>query len=258
MFVCECCGKEYKFTSGLIKHKERCDKNGGGGGGAVAAAIVAPVIDDTVTDNAEDDITKSTFFTFPLTQLKPTANFSKEDLEMLEKRKQAKLKAIQQSRLEEKQRANSGGKSVIANGMKYTLQHNVSYDEAGNKHDNDAVHESSGNDEHHNAVFNIKYVRQPCSQNGANVIPNDAIGKSSGGGGGGGGGESAEGGLHSHAPRTISIIDNSDEMEESERILTLEKMTYLVLALIQQNTKLQKENSLLKTIISKIDPSKLE
>ena len=291
MFVCDC-GKDYKFSSGLNKHKERCSKIKS----IEHVDLISSSKEDSALKNVKDkvddecdDITKSTFFTFPLTQLKPTANFSKEDLEMLEKRKQARLKAIQQAQFEEKQRLAAAAadkqkrEMVIANGIKYT--HIGSYDDKGNKQVTQ-VHENIGNEEH-NAAFNIKYVRSSSSQNkqvidavaaAANeYCSGHGIGGSSGGCGGHdddssgerdviGGGAAATSASYSngttvytHPPRTISIVENhGDDMDESERIVTLEKMTYLVLALIQQNTKLQKENAIMKTIISKIDPSKLE
>jgi hypothetical protein len=273
MFTCEC-GKSYKFSTGLNNHKKKCSsvvkkeddmmmlgvqETGIAGGGC--------------DEDEEEDITKSTFFTFPLTQLKPTANFSKEDLEMLEKRKQERLKAIQQSRLEEKQRAaaaaskrendhrefNSVLKGVITGvGEELSSQDNL------------------GNEEH-NASINIKYVRtssqtkqvieavsaaanEYCESQGLgtnSTVGNKVNSESSAPVSFSSGGKT----VFNHPPRTISIIekDEGDEdMDESERIVTLEKMTYLVLALIQQNTKIQKENALLKVIISNIDPSTLE
>ena len=84
MFECAC-GKKYKYASGLNNHKEKC---GSGGGGAASSVSVA------AAGGGSDDITQSPFFTIPLTSFKPTANFTKEDLEMLEKRKQARLNAI--------------------------------------------------------------------------------------------------------------------------------------------------------------------
>ena len=274
MFTCEC-GKSYKFSTGLNNHKKKCSsvvkkeddmmmmlgvqETGIAGGGC--------------HEDEEEDITKSTFFTFPLTQLKPTANFSKEDLEMLEKRKQERLKAIQQSRLEEKQRAaaaaskrendhrefNSVLKGVITGvGEELSSQDNL------------------GNEEH-NASINIKYVRtssqtkqvieavsaaanEYCESQGLgtnSTVGNKVNSESTAPVSFSSGGKT----VFNHPPRTISIIekDEGDEdMDESERIVTLEKMTYLVLALIQQNTKIQKENALLKVIISNIDPSTLE
>lgn len=297
MFNCEC-GKAYKFASGLSKHKERCDGGGGGGDNKAATTSHCPpppppppsvVACGGVSDD-DDDITKSSFFTFPLTQLKPTANFSKEDLEMLEKRKQARLKAIQQSRIEEKQRNAAAAERKKREALNST---------SAGLYENSSSHfqENVGNEEH-NASINIKYVRtsqetrqvidavaaaanEYChnqglgrnNQNQNQIIEKDKSsidddGDDYGSAGGGGGSLAPATSVNSsgttvfhHPSRTISIIEKEagdDDMDESERIVTLEKMTYLVLALIQQNTKIQKENALLKAIISKIDPSKLE
>jgi hypothetical protein len=307
MFNCDC-GKAYKFASGLSKHKERCGGGGGGGGKTVTTSHCPPpsVVVDNVAgggggggrisddDGDDDDITKSSFFTFPLTQLKPTANFSKEDLEMLEKRKQARLKAIQQSRIEEKQR-----NAAAAERKKREALISTSAGLYENSSSSSHFQENIGNEEH-NASINIKYVRtsqetrqvidavaaaaneychnQGLGRNNHNSSMIEKDNKSSieddgddyGSAGGGGGGEalapatsvnSSGTTVFHHPSRTISIIEKDagdDDMDESERIVTLEKMTYLVLALIQQNTKIQKENALLKAIISKIDPSKLE
>ena len=80
MFECAC-GKTYKYASGLNNHKEKCGAAtaaaataGGGGAAAVAGGGAG---------GSDDDITQSPFFTVPLTSFKPTANFTKEDLEML-------------------------------------------------------------------------------------------------------------------------------------------------------------------------------
>lgn len=303
MFHCEC-GKAYKFASGLSKHKERCD---GGGNKAVTISDCPPPPPPSViacgvacggvglvSDDDDDDITKSSFFTFPLTQLKPTANFSKEDLEMLEKRKQARLKAIQQSRIEEKQR------NAAAAAEKKKREALISTSAGLYENSSSHFQENIGNEEH-NASINIKYVRtsqetrqvidavaaaanEYCqnqglgrnNQNQNQIIEKDNKNSNDIGGACVGGDEHNTGPVSAatstsvnssgttvfrHPSRTISIIEKEegdDDMDESERIVTLEKMTYLVLALIQQNTKIQKENALLKAIISKIDPSKLE
>lgn len=299
MFNCEC-GKAYKFASGLSKHKERCDSGGGDDNKATTSHCTPPPPPPVVAgaggggvevSDDDDDITKSSFFTFPLTQLKPTANFSKEDLEMLEKRKQARLKAIQQSRIEEKQRNAAAAEKKRREALIST---------SAGLYENSSSHfqENIGNEEH-NASINIKYVR--TSQETRQVIDavaaaaneychNQGLGRNNqnqnqiiekdnkssieddgddyGSAGGGGAALAPATSVNSsgttvfhHPSRTISIIEKEagdDDMDESERIVTLEKMTYLVLALIQQNTKIQKENALLKAIISKIDPSKLE
>jgi hypothetical protein len=273
MFTCEC-GKSYKFSTGLNNHKKKC--------------VVVKKEDDMMilgvqetgivgsgSEEDEDDITKSTFFTFPLTQLKPTANFSKEDLEMLEKRKQERLKAIQQSRLEEKQRA-----AAAAAANKRENEHrefnSVLKGVITGVGDELSSQDNLGNEEH-NASINIKYVRtssqtkqvieavsaaanEYCESQGLgtnSTVGNKVNSESTAPVSFSSGGKT----VFNHPPRTISIIEKDEgdeEMDESERIVTLEKMTYLVLALIQQNTKIQKENALLKVIISNIDPSTLE
>jgi hypothetical protein len=297
MFTCEC-GNKYKFASGLNKHKERCVS------GSTILPVQLPVSHPPAvvtvnggsdnhnhSDNDDpNDITKSSFFTTPLTNFKPTANFTKEDLEMLEKRKQARLKAIIQSQKDEKQRnaiaaaaaAASQKETVTANGMKYTLQHTTMTSGGGGGGGgggaaavavNEINQENVGNEEH-NASFHINYVRR--SEQTQQVI--DAVTAAANEyckghsivTGSGARNEppvnkevttsvnAAGTTVYNHPPRTISVIETTDDMDESEQIVTLEKMTYLVLALIQQNTKLQKENAIMKTVISKIDPSMLE
>ena len=66
--------------------------------------------------------------------------------------------------------------------------------------------------------------------------------------------------VYNHPTRTISIIETPPEevSPEEEHDITLEKMTYLILSLIQNNTKLTKENQLLRSIVAKIDPACFE
>jgi hypothetical protein len=63
-----------------------------------------------------------------------------------------------------------------------------------------------------------------------------------------------------HPTRTVSIIETPPEpvSPEEEHEITLEKMTYLILSLIQNNNKLTKENHVLRTVVSKIDPAYFE
>ena len=75
MYSCESCGKSYKFPGGLNNHKARCggaSASSAGGGGVVAGAAAAAAGGGA----NDDDITKSPFFTIPLTSFKPTANFT--------------------------------------------------------------------------------------------------------------------------------------------------------------------------------------
>jgi hypothetical protein len=66
--------------------------------------------------------------------------------------------------------------------------------------------------------------------------------------------------VYNHPTRTISIIETPPEevSPEEEHEITLEKMTYLILSLIQNNTKLTKENQILRSIVAKIDPACFE
>ena len=61
--------------------------------------------------------------------------------------------------------------------------------------------------------------------------------------------------VYNHPTRTISIIETPPEevSPEEEHDITVEKMTYLILSLIQKNNKLTKENQILRAVISKND-----
>ena len=63
--------------------------------------------------------------------------------------------------------------------------------------------------------------------------------------------------VHNHPTRTISIIEAPPEevSPEEEHDITLEKMTYLILSLIQNNNKLTKENNVLRQIVDQLDPT---
>ena len=134
---------------------------------------------------------------------------------------------------------------------------------------------NTGNEEH-NATFNIKYVKRSeetqdvvksivavanefCK--GRIIVTSD---------------EPAPGGgpltginmsvndngttVYNHPIRTISIIETppEDYSPEEEHDITLEKMTYLILSLIQNNNKLKKENHILRSIVARIDPACFE
>ena len=183
MFECAC-GKKYKYPSGLNNHKEKCSMSaggvdGGGGGAAVSGGAGAGAAQDpaamfaaaVASGDDKDDITKSPFFTIPLTSFKPTANFTKEDLEMLEKRKQARLKAILQAQQEEKNRklaadtaaataaaVQAQAKAIVTAAAAAA----ASSATTSNANGGTVITNNTSNvgNEEHNASFNIKYVRR--------------------------------------------------------------------------------------------------
>lgn len=287
MFECGC-GKKYKYASGLNNHKEKC---GGGGGGAGTATMTA-----AVASGGSDDITQSPFFTIPLTSFKPTANFTKEDLEMLEKRKQARLNTIIEAQKKEKEKklaadtaaaiqaqakaivtaaaaaasAASASAAAAASGTTTTTRTNAN--------GNTVVTNNTSNvgNEEHNASFNIKYVKRSeetqqvvravtaaaheyCK--GRIIVTSDEPAPGGAGLSGISTSVNAEGTtVYNHPTRTISIIETPPEevSPEEEHDITLEKMTYLILSLIQNNNKLTKENQILRSIVAKIDPACFE
>lgn len=297
MFECAC-GKKYKYPSGLNNHKEKCSMSAGGGdgdgcGGGAAAAAQDPAAmfaAAVASGDDKDDITKSPFFTIPLTSFKPTANFTKEDLEMLEKRKQARLKAILQAQQEEKNRklaadtaaataaAVQAQAKAIVTAAAAAASSATTSNATTNANGGTVITNNTSNvgNEEHNASFNIKYVRRSeetqqvvravtaaaheyCK--GRIIVTSDEPAP----GGNGLSGISTtvnEAGttVYNHPTRTISIIETPPEevSPEEEHDITLEKMTYLILSLIQQNNKLTKENQILRAMVAQIDPSCFE
>ena len=288
MFECSC-GKTYKYASGLTNHKEKCASGEGGGGGAAAGGGGGAAA--TAAAHDPNDITKSPFFTIPLTSFKPTANFTKEDLEMLEKRKQARLKAILQSQQEQEEKdkkaaaftaakaqaqaiasatAAAASAANAASGARKCAGAGAGAGAGGTVVTNNT--NNVGNEEH-NASFNINYVRRSeetqqvvravtaaaheyCK--GRIIVTSDEPAP----GGTGISGVSTtvnEAGttVYNHPTRTISIIETppEDVSPEEEHDITLEKMTYLILSLIQKNNKLTKENTILRQIVDQLDPT---
>jgi hypothetical protein len=136
-----------------------------------------------------------------------------------------------------------------------------------------------GNEEH-NASFNIKYVKRSeetqevvrsiisiahefCK--GRIIVTTDDPTPGGGNGNGNGNGPfsdistsvNADGTtVYNHPTRTISIIETPPEevSPEEEHDITLEKMTYLIISLIQNNNRLKKENQILRAVIANLDP----
>lgn len=285
MFECAC-GKKYKYASGLNNHKEKCG-NGGSGGGGVAASV--PVA--AGGSSGSDDITQSPFFTIPLTSFKPTANFTKEDLEMLEKRKQARLNTILEAQKKEKEKKlaadtaaaiQAQAKAIVtaaaAAASAATASGSSSSSTVTNPNGTTVVTNNTSNmgNEEHNASFNIKYVKRSeetqqvvravtaaaheyCK--GRIIVTSDEPAPGGTGLSGISTSVNADGTtVYNHPTRTISIIETPPEevSPEEEHDITLEKMTYLILSLIQNNNKLTKENQILRSIVAKIDPACFE
>ena len=282
MFECVC-GKSYKYAGGLNKHKEKCGAAAGSGGGGVAAAasVGGGGVAAAVAVGGGVDITQGPFLTVPLTSVKPTSNFTKEDLEMLEKRKQSRLNAILQAQKEEtkKKVAQDTAAAVHAEAKAIiTAAAAAASAKNGAKGSTNADGNNTTNvgNEEHNASFNIKYVKRSeetqqvvravtaaaheyCK--GRIIVTSDE--PAPGGGALSGISTSVnENGttVYNHPTRTISIIETPPEevSPEEEHDITLEKMTYLILSLIQNNNKLTKENQVLRSIVARIDPASFD
>lgn len=272
MFECSC-GKQYKYASGLNNHKEKCAGAGAGasGGGASAGAGAAGGSQSPVT-----------------TSVKPTVNFTKEDLEALEKRKQARLNTILEAQKKEKEKKlaqdtaaaiQAQAKAIVtAAAAVASANKNGTGSGTGSGSSNTVVSNNTSNvgNEEHNASFNIKYVKRSeetqqvvravtaaaheyCK--GRIIVTSDE--PAPGGGALTGISTSVnENGttVYNHPTRTISIIETPPEevSPEEEHDITLEKMTYLILSLIQNNNKLTKENQILRSIVARIDPASFE
>jgi hypothetical protein len=300
MFECSC-GKTYKYASGLTNHKEKCASAGGGAAagaaGAAAGAAGAVAGGGAVASGGDpNDIANNIFFTTPLTSFKPTANFTKEDLEMLEKRKQARLKAILQSQKEQEEKdkkkaadtaafaaAKAQAQAIAtATAAAASAAHAASKvraagaaGAAGAAAGGSVVTNNKNNvgNEEHNASFNINYVRRSeetqqvvravtataheyCK--GRIIVTSDEPAALGSGLNGVSTSVNADGTtVYNHPTRTISIIETppEDVSPEEEHDITLEKMTYLILSLIQNNNKLTKENNILRQIVDQLDPT---
>jgi hypothetical protein len=297
MFECEC-GKKYKFASGLNNHKERCGVAGGATTAGVAGGSSAPSVVVASTSEGSYDITQSPFFTIPLTSFKPTANFTKDDLEMLEKRKQARLLAILEAQRKEKEKKVAADTAAAIQAQAKAIVTAAAAVASGASSGASSAASSSGTttktstnpdgttvitnttsnvgNEEHNASFNIKYVKRSeetqqvvravtaaaneyCK--GRIIVTSDEPAPGGTGLSGISTTVNADGTtVYNHPTRTISIIETPPEevSPEDEHDITLEKMTYLILSLIQNNNKLTKENQILRSIVAKIDPASFE
>jgi hypothetical protein len=209
-------------------------------------------------------------------------------LEALEKRKQARLNTILEAQKKEKEKKlaqdtaaaiQAQAKAIVtAAAAVASANKNGTGSGTGSGSSNTVVSNNTSNvgNEEHNASFNIKYVKRSeetqqvvravtaaaheyCK--GRIIVTSDE--PAPGGGALTGISTSVnENGttVYNHPTRTISIIETPPEevSPEEEHDITLEKMTYLILSLIQNNNKLTKENQILRSIVARIDPASFE
>jgi hypothetical protein len=215
---------------------------------------------------------------------------------MLEKRKQARLKAILQSQKEQEEKdkkkaadtAAFAAAKVQAQAIATATAAAASAAHAASKvraagaagaagaaAGGNVVTNNKNNvgNEEHNASFNINYVRRSeetqqvvravtataheyCK--GRIIVTSDEPAALGSGLNGVSTSVNADGTtVYNHPTRTISIIETppEDVSPEEEHDITLEKMTYLILSLIQNNNKLTKENNILRQIVDQLDPT---
>jgi hypothetical protein len=233
MFECSACGKTYKFQGGLNNHKGRC--SGAAAGGAAAVP-----------------------------------KYTKEDLENLQKQNQARLNTLIEAQKAANAAAAAAATASAANGGGATAPSATSTTTVVSNNTSNV-----GNEEH-NASFNIKYVKRSAETQevvnaivaaanqyckGRIIVTSDeplpgctsitGISTSVNDNGTT---------VYNYPTRTISIIETPpDEVSpEEEHDITLERMTYLIISLMQNNNKLTKENEMLRYIVSKIDPDSIE
>ena len=246
MFECSACGKTYKFQGGLNNHKQRCGGGGGaaasGGGGAGAAAASSAAA---------------------------APKYTQADLENLQKQNQARLNTLIEA---QKAAAAASAASAAASAGARASNNGAAAATASVVTNNTS---NVGNEEH-NASFNINYIKrseetqevvqaviaaanQFCK--GRIIVTSDepAPGCTSITGISTSVNENGTT-VYNHPTRTISIIETPPEevSPEEEHDILLEKMTYFILSLIQNNNKLTKENQMLRFIVSKIDPDSIE
>jgi hypothetical protein len=266
MFECSC-GKKYKYASGLNNHKEKCAGAGAGEGGAAGQGGAGASASASAAASGG------------------TVNFTKDDLEALEKRKQARLNTILEAQKKEKEKKLAQDTAAAIQAQAKAIVTAAAAAASANKNANGGANggntvvtnnTSNVGNEEHNASFNIKYVKRSeetqqvvravtaaaheyCK--GRIIVTSDE--PAPGGGALSGISTSVnENGttVYNHPTRTISIIETPPEevSPEEEHDITLEKMTYLILSLIQNNNKLTKENQILRSIVARIDPASFE
>jgi hypothetical protein len=212
---------------------------------------------------------------------------------MLEKRKQARLLTILEAQRKEKEKKVAAetaaaiqaqakaivtAAAAVASGASSGASSGTTTKTSTNPDGTTVITNTTSNvgNEEHNASFNIKYVKRSeetqqvvravtaaaneyCK--GRIIVTSDEPAPGGTGLSGISTTVNADGTtVYNHPTRTISIIETPPEevSPEEEHDITLEKMTYLILSLIQNNNKLTKENQILRSIVAKIDPACFE
>ena len=261
MFECSACGKTYKFQGGLNNHKGRCGGGAASGGGGAAAAAAAAAA-------------------------APKTKYTQADLENLQKQNQARLNTLIEAQKASAAAASAAASSAASAASASAAPANKGWNIVGGGNgigggacaSTTVVTNNTSNvgNEEHNASFNINYIKrseetqevvqaviaaanQFCK--GRIIVTSDepAPGCTSITGISTSVNENGTT-VYNHPTRTISIIETPpDEVSpEEEHDILLEKMTYFILSLIQNNNKLTKENQMLRFIVSKIDPDSIE
>lgn len=241
MFECSACGKTYKFQGGLNNHKGRCGGGAAAASGGGGAASSAP-------------------------------KYTQADLENLQKQNQARLNTLIEAQKAAAAASAAGGAAARAGSGASNNGAAAAAATASVVTNNTS---NVGNEEH-NASFNINYIKrseetqevvqtviaaakQFCK--GRIIVTSDepAAGCTSITGISTSVNENGTT-VYNHPTRTISIIETPPEevSPEEEHDIILEKMTYFIISLIQNNNKLTKENQMLRFIVSKIDPDSIE
>jgi hypothetical protein len=254
MFECSVCGKTYKFQGGLNNHKERC-----GAGGAAAPAVAAPAVAGGGAAAAA-----------------PKTKYTQADLENLQKQNQARLNTLIEAQKASAAASVAAASAPVHKG--WNIVERTDADGGGASATTTLVTNNTSNvgNEEHNASIYIKYIKRSeetqevvravtatanefCK--GRIIVTSDepAPGCTSITGISTSVNENGTT-VYNHPTRTISIIETPPEevSPEEQHEITLEKMTYLILSLIQNNNKLTKENKMLRLIVSKIDPACFE
>jgi len=279
MFECNSCGKKYKYATGLNNHKEKCSAgvpppyDGGAMGGAEKTSkVVRKVVKDTsgaMSGAGASSGSGASKSTRCASEVAGGAS-SAEELEAYKKKKLAEDTA---AAIHAEAKSIVAAAAAMAKTTKKSGTTTTTVDANGNK----IVTNNRTNvgNEEHNASFNIKYVKrseetqevvrsivsvahQFCK--GRIIVTTDEPTL---------GGDNSSGPfsdistsvnadgttVYNHPTRTISIIETPPEevSPEEEHDITLEKMTYLIISLIQNNNRLKKENQILRAVIEKLD-----